>query len=377
MGEFVGIDPRWAQEVIRRMEAGKGVLGRTRPGLDAAIDEAGQDWAGHRGTTAMRRAWEFYHESQQDLKWRVDTLEQLVPVRERGMLTGAFPFGSETEAVLAAERTAHAILRALDQPATGAGAAPETATGAEGGDDQADGEEAGDDQADDGQVGGEEAGDDQADGQVGGEEAGDVMERALAGGEGKTGDPAYAAALLATLGPDAFTRLLSEHAASDTDGPAEDAVPADGGPVGGRVLAEAFASAERTGRLGDAWYELVDSAPAGVLANLVTLAGQSGAMLNRVATGLLGRPPAPGWSPRALIQAYERDPLAFQQLLAEHRDEARVLLDAAAGDPGCAEPLASAVHEALKPGAGVDGLRERAWRTVVRGLGATLEIEDR
>ncbi|WP_326628030.1 hypothetical protein OIE67_33550 [Nonomuraea fuscirosea] len=347
MGEFVGIDPRWAQEVIRRMEAGKGVLGRTRPGLDAAIDEAGQDWAGHRGTTAMRRAWEFYHESQQDLKWRVDTLEQLVPVRERGMLTGTFPFGSETEAVPAAERTAHAILRALDQPATGADAAPETATGAE------------------------------ADEQAGGEEAGDVMERALAGAEGKTGDPAYAAALLATLGPDAFTRLLSDQAAPDTGGPAEDAVPADGGPVGGRVLAEAFASAERTGRLGDAWYELVDSAPAGVLTNLVTLASQSGAMLNRVATGLLGRPPAAGWSPRALIQAYERDPLAFQQLLAEHRDEARVLLDAAADDPGCAEPLASAVHEALKPGAGVDGLRERAWRTVVRGLGATLEIEDR
>ncbi|MEV4069149.1 hypothetical protein [Nonomuraea fuscirosea] len=363
MGEFVGIDPRWAQEVIRRMEAGKGVLGRTRPGLDAAIDEAGQDWAGHRGTTAMRRAWEFYHESQQDLKWRVDTLEQLVPVRERGMLTGTFPFGSETEAVLAAERTAHAVLRALDQPATGAEAAPETATGAEGGDEQADGEEAGDDQADDGQVGGEEAG--------------DVMERALAGAEDRTGDPAYAAALLATLGPDAFTRLLSDQTASDTGGPADDAVPAGGGPVGGRVLAEAFASAERTGRLGDAWYELVDSAPAGVLTNLVTLAGQSGAMLNRVATGLLGRPPTPGWSPRALIRAYEGDPLAFQQLLAEHRDEARVLLDAAAGDPGCAEPLASAVHEALKPGAGVDGLRERAWRTVVRGLGATLEIEDR
>ncbi|MEV5891841.1 hypothetical protein [Nonomuraea fuscirosea] len=349
MGEFVGIDPRWAQEVIRRMEAGKGVLGRTRPGLDAAIDEAGQDWAGHRGTTAMRRAWEFYHESQQDLKWRVDTLEQLVPVRERGMLTGTFPFGSETEAVLAAERTAHAILRALDQPpATGAEAAPKTATAAEAGD-----------------------------GQASDEEAGDVVERALAGAEGRTGDPAFAAALLATLGPDAFTRLLSGQAAADTGGPADDAVPAGGGSVGGRVPAEAFASAERTGRLGDEWYELVDSAPAGVLTNLVTLAGQSGAMLNRVATGLLARPPASGWSPRALIQAYEGDPLAFQQLLAEHRDEARVLLDAAAGDPGCAEPLASAVHEALKPGAGVDGLRERAWRTVVRGLGATLEIEDR
>ncbi|GAA1624936.1 hypothetical protein GCM10009733_022010 [Nonomuraea maheshkhaliensis] len=318
MGEFVGIDPRWAQELIRRMEAGKGVLGRTRPGLDAAIAEAGQDWAGHRGTTAMRRAWEFYHESQQDLKWRVDTLEQLVPVRERGMLTGTFPFGSETEAVLAAERTARAVLQALDRPETGAEAS--------------------------------------------GEEAGGVVDRALAGAEGRTGDPAYAAALLAAIGPDAFTRLLSGHAAPDSDG---------------RVLAEAFASAERTGRLGDEWYELVDSAPPGVLTNLVTLAGQSGAMLNRVATGLLGRPPAPGWSPRALVRAYEGDPLAFQQLLAEHQDEARVLLDAAAGDPGCAEPLASAVHEALKPGAGVDGLRERAWRTVVRGLGAALEIEDR
>ncbi|MGP4099591.1 hypothetical protein [Nonomuraea sp. KM90] len=291
MGEFVGIDPRGAQELIRRLEAGKGVLGGTRPGLDAAIAEAGQDWTGRQGTTAMHRTWAFYHESQQDLRWRIDTLEQLVPVRERGMLTGTFPFGSEAEARRAAEDTAVAIRAAEDAAAEDAAA---------------------------------------------GGEVPDI--------EGKAGDPAYAAALLAALGPDAFTRAL------------------DGG------LAEAFASAERTGRLGDEWYALVESAPPDVLTRLVTLAGQSGTFLNRVAVGLLNRPPDPGWSPQGLIAAYGRDPLAFQQLLAEHPRETRVLLAAAAADPAIEEALAGVLHEAMKPGAGADGLRERAWVNVVRGI---------
>ncbi|MFC5823905.1 hypothetical protein [Nonomuraea insulae] len=316
MGEFVGIDPHGAQELIRRMEAGKGHLGRTRAGLDAAIAEAGQDWAGRQGATAMHRAWAFFDESQHDLKWRIDTIEQIVPVRERGMLTGTFPFGSEAEAVRSAAEAAHSIRATLDggdpaPPAEGSDTAPPTKDG-----------------------------------------------DAVLGAEVR--DPAYAAALLTALGPDAFTRAL-------------------GGPdraLGGG-LAEAFASAERTGRLGDEWYELVGSAPPGVLTSLVTLAGQSGTFLNRVAVGLLNRPPDPAWSMHDLVRAYEDEPLALQQLLAEHPSETRALLDAATRDPSLEEALAGALHEALKPGVGADGLRERAWRNIVRGVGAAVEIEDR
>lgn len=331
MGEFVGIDPHGAQELIRRMEAGKGHLGRTRAGLDAAIAEAGQDWAGRQGATAMHRAWAFFDESQHDLKWRIDTIEQIVPVRERGMLTGTFPFGSEAEAVRSAEEAAHLIRATLDDDDT----APPTEDG-----DAVPAAEAG--------------------------EGGQAVPAAEKGGAGRAvlaaevRDPAYAAALLTALGPDAFTRALGGR---------------DGALGGG--LAEAFASAERTGRLGDEWYELVGSAPVGVLTSLVTLAGQSGTFLNRVAVELLNRPPDPGWSPHDLVRAYEDEPLALQQLLAEHPHETRALLDAATRDPGLEEALAGALHEALKPGAGADGLRERAWRNIVRGVGAALEIEDR
>ncbi|GAB2910585.1 hypothetical protein ACFMQL_25070 [Nonomuraea fastidiosa] len=294
MGEFVGIDPRGAHELIRRMEAVKAYLSGTRPGLDAAIAEAGQDWAGRQGTTAMHRAWMFLHESQQDLTWRIDTVEQLVPVRERGMLTATFPFPSEPDARQAAETAAQAI------SASGDGA------------------------------------------------AGPQAARAVAAIEGEAGDPAYAAALLEALGPEVFTRLL-------------EGLPGEQG----RPLARAYASAERTGRLGDAWHELVDTAPSAALAALVTGAEQSGTVLNRVALALLNRPQDASWSPRDLLQPYAADPLAFQQLLAEHPRESRTLLNAATADPAAAQALATALHEALQPGAGADGLRERAWTTVI------------
>ncbi|MFC7588469.1 hypothetical protein ACFQYP_35730 [Nonomuraea antimicrobica] len=151
----------------------------------------------------------------------------------------------------------------------------------------------------------------------------------------QVGDPAFAAALLAALGTDAVTRLLD---------------------AGERVIAEAFAGAERTGRLGDEWYALVDDAPATALTSLVTLATQSGTFLDRVAVALLGRTPEPGWSPRDLVAAYDGRPLAFQQLLADHPREARVLLEAATGDPASERTL----RAALAPDTGADGLRARA-----------------
>ncbi|PZG20270.1 hypothetical protein, partial [Nonomuraea aridisoli] len=113
MREFVGIDPRGAHAVIRRMEAGKEALDRLRPLLDAAIAEAGEDWAGDPSAAALHRARAFLDESRQELRWRIHTLEHLVPVRERGMLTGTFPFATEEDAVETADRHARAILHAL------------------------------------------------------------------------------------------------------------------------------------------------------------------------------------------------------------------------------------------------------------------------
>ncbi|TDD40818.1 hypothetical protein E1286_33795, partial [Nonomuraea terrae] len=222
MGEFVGIDPRGAHEVIRRMEAGKEALDRLRPLLDAAIAEAGEDWAGDPGSPALHRARAFLDASGQELRWRIDTLERLVPVRERGMLTGTFPFPSEHEAVETAEQDARAILHALTDhdrhPSTAARHSVESAVAAL-----------------------------------------------------TPGDPAYASALLTALGPTTLIRLLGADARSDrgtsplptdldstdldstdTTAPANPSPPGVGntgtdGP-GGR-LAALFADAERTGRL--------------------------------------------------------------------------------------------------------------------------------
>ncbi|MBF8191000.1 hypothetical protein ITP53_35895 [Nonomuraea sp. K274] len=349
MGEFVGIDPPGAQRLIRQMEIGKSVLGGTRPGLDAAIAEAGADWAGRQGTTAMHRTWAFFHEAQQDLKWRIDTVEQLVPVREKGMLTGMFPFRGAAAATRAAEQAAGLIAAALarhDEDPSWRG-----------------------------------------------------VERAVSSAEDEVHDPAYAAALLAALGPETFTRLFGDwiRAAGEPGGLPPEAMDRAAGSSPG-VLAQAFASAERTGRLGEEWYAIVETAPADVLTTLVGLAGQSSTLLNRVAAGVLSRPPGPGWNPYNLARAYEANPEAFQHLLAEHEHEARALFaafgpatdasgpafdipgpatDASgpafdASGPGSAyeEALARALHAALRPDAGVAGLRQRAWINVIRGMGS-------
>ncbi|MGP3920974.1 hypothetical protein [Nonomuraea sp. 10N515B] len=326
MGEFVGIDPRGAYELIRRMEAGKQALTGTRPGLDAAIAEAGEDWAGRQGTAAMHRTWAFYDESQQDLKWRIDTIEQLVSVREKGILTGTFPFDSEAEAVSAAVNDANEVTETF--------------------------------QNHDRYL------------------PGDNWLRKAAGPlKGKVVDPAYAAALLAGLGgPEAFVKLFREwidtQAAGQHRGLQPEALERAAASTPG-PLAAAFASAERTGRLGGEWYDMVATAPADVLTTLVALAGQSGTFLNRVAIDLLNRSPDaesvdPDWNLHNLAQAYTANPDAFQQLLAEHPKESGVLLAADTGNPAYEPTLADALHNALKPGAGADGLRERAWFTVIR-----------
>nr|WP_311132278.1 hypothetical protein [Nonomuraea gerenzanensis]SBO93791.1 hypothetical protein BN4615_P3305 [Nonomuraea gerenzanensis] len=200
------------------------------------------------------------------------------------------------------------------------------------------------------------------------------MARAVSAVAGKVGDPAYAAALLAALGPGAFTRVLgiltgAPDAPSDTadaHGSTADAGNAAAGATAAgageaALLTKAFASAERTGRLGDEWRAMLESAPPQTLTALVTLTPQSGTVLNHVAVTLLNHPTPP---PRlhALITAYTTNPLAFQQFLAEHPHETAKLL--ATADPA----LKPALDEALKPGVGADGLRERAWSNV-QGLG--------
>ncbi|MFG2078638.1 hypothetical protein [Nonomuraea maritima] len=335
MGEFVGIDPLGAEKLIRQMEAGKAVLGGVRPGLEAAIAEAGQEWTGRAGVTAMHRTWWFFHESQQDLRWRVDTLKRMVPTRQEGMLTATFPFSKDTEAARAAQKDAGPIIEALKQHHQ----------------------------------------------HLSGQSWNEV-EKALQALKGKIDDPAYAAALLTALGPQTFQKLIRDwmntYAPGNRRGLTPDVLKSAGGSSPG-LLAKAFASAESAGRLGNEWQKMVETAPSDILTSLVTLAPQSGSFLNRVATNLLNRPPNsdpadPNWNLHNLVKAYGANPEAFQRLLAEHPKEAGVLLDAytvrTTGVPAYEEALAQALHGALKPGAGTDDLRERSWLTVINSIGS-------
>jgi hypothetical protein len=337
MGEFVGIDPLGAEKLIRQMDTGKDVLGRARPGLEAAIAEAAEHWAGHEGVTAMHRTWWFFHESQQDLKWRVDTLKRMVPTHQQGMLTGTFLFKSETEAEQAAKKDASAITEALKHH------------------------------------------DEYLSGQ-----SWSKVEKALAALKGRADDPAYAAALLAALGPTTFQKLIRDwmntQAKGDRRGLTPDALKRAGDSSPG-LLAKAFASAESSGRLGNEWQKMVETAPSDILTTLVALAPQSTTFLNRVATSLLNRPPNsdavptdPNWNLHNLAKAYQANPEAFQRLLAEHQREAGILLDAytirSTGVPAYEEMLAKALHGALKPGSGADDVRDRAWITVINSIGS-------
>ncbi|MBB5083347.1 hypothetical protein [Nonomuraea endophytica] len=337
MGEFVGIDPLGAEKLIREMEAGKNILGRTRPGLEAAITEAGEGWTGQGGAAAMHRVWAFFHESQRDLKWRIDTIQGIVPTQQKGMLTGTFTFGSVTEAAEAAKLDASAITAALEhhnQFLSGQSWAG--------------------------------------------------VEKALGALKGRTDDPGYSAALLTALGPTTFQKLLRDwmntQAAGARRGLTSDTLKRAGESSPG-LLSKVFATAESSGRLGNEWQKMIDTAPSDILTTLVALAPQSGTFLNRVAANLLNRPPNsdtfptdPNWNLHNLAKAYESNPEAFRRLLAEHPNEAGVMLDAytirSSGVPAYEETLARALHGALKPGAGSVDMRERAWITVINSIGS-------
>ncbi|NUW37133.1 hypothetical protein HTZ77_37885 [Nonomuraea sp. SMC257] len=161
MGEFVGIDPHGADQLLRQMEASKDILGRTRHGLEAAIAEAGASWTGQQGVSAMHRSWAFLDDTQRDLKWRIDTLKQMVPSSGNGLLSGVFTFASETEAARQGKADATGITGALKQHEI------ETSV-----------------------------------------ESWRKVTAATAATKAKLNDPAYAAALLASLGPDRFRALF-------------------------------------------------------------------------------------------------------------------------------------------------------------------------
>ncbi|MET7336227.1 hypothetical protein [Nonomuraea sp. NPDC005650] len=337
MGEFVGIDPGRADQLIQQMEAGKRVLASTRPGLEAAIDEAREAWTGQQGVIVMHRSWAFFDENQRDLKWRIDTIRRMVPSGAQGLVTVFFTFATESEAAQQGKRDAATISEALKRHDV------ETTV-----------------------------------------ESWHKVADALAATGEKVDDPAYAAALLGALGPDTF-RATFMHWMRDK-GPA---VMQRGVPPGTLeqaqdtlgLLARAYSSAGGAGRLGDEWREkLVETTEPSVLTSLLTLAKQSGTFLNQVATRLLSRHLAAessagqNWNLNALVEAYDADPQPLQSLLAENKQVAGWLLHPGrfrtTGISGFEERLAGVLDKALKPGAGVADLRDRAWLNLINGLGA-------
>ncbi|MCK2213328.1 hypothetical protein MF672_005900 [Actinomadura sp. ATCC 31491] len=336
MGEFVGIDPSRAEQLIREMEGGKNVLGRTRHGLEAAIAEAGPAWTGPPGVAAMHRSWAFFDETQRDLKWRMDTLKQLVPSSGNGLLSVFLPFNSETEAARQGKADAGPIAGALKQH--------------------------------------------EIENSV---ETWRKLTEATAATKEKLKDPAYAAALLKALGPDKF-RALFMHWMKDK-GPAMDKGLPPGVLQQGREtlgpLAEAYANAERAGRLGEEWRgKFMESTQPGVLTAMLEMSKPSSRLLNQVALRVLGRPLAadlptsPNWSLNTLVEAYDADPQALQTLLADNKDAAGWLLhpqrDRMSGVAGLEGKLAGVLDKALNPGAGTAAVRDRAWFNIIRGMGA-------
>ncbi|MGR6914274.1 hypothetical protein ACU635_08475 [[Actinomadura] parvosata] len=336
MGEFVGIDPRGADQLIRQMETGKDILGRTRHGLETAIAEAGVLWTGTQGVSAMHRSWAFFNDTQQDLKWRIDTLRQMLSTAGDGLLSGVFTFDNEAAAARQGKADAAPITEALKQYEI--------------------------------------------------ENSPDNWRKvttAVAATKQKLTDPAYAAALLSALGPDRFRALFMQW--MKNKGPAMDKGVPPGTLKEGKdalgPLAEAYANAERAGRLGKEWgEEFIKTTQPGVLTALVAMSKPSARLLNQVALRVLGRPLAAdlptsqNWNLNALMDAYDMDPQALQTLLAENKDAAgRLLHPQRARQSGIADfekKLAGVLDKALRPGTGVDSVRERAWFNIIRGMGA-------
>ncbi|MFC5825253.1 hypothetical protein [Nonomuraea insulae] len=337
MGEFVGIDPSGAERLSREMNIGKNVLGQTRPKLEAAIAEAGASWTGQQGVAALHRSWAFFDDTQRDLQWRMDTLKQMVPSSGNGLLSGLFTFDNEAEAARQGKADAAPIAEALKQHEI------ENSL-----------------------------------------KSWQKVAAAVAATKEKLKDPAYAASMLAALGPERFRALfmqwMKDKGLAATDKGLPPSVVQQGRESLG-PLAEAYANAERAGRLGEEWgKKFIERTDPGVLTTLVAMSKPSSTLLNQVALRVLGRPLAadgatsPNWNLSALVEAYDADPEALQTLLAQNKDAAGWLLHPGrfrqTGIPNFEERLAGVLDKALRPGAGDDRVREQAWINVINGVGA-------
>ncbi|GAA0973225.1 hypothetical protein GCM10009555_027770 [Acrocarpospora macrocephala] len=336
MAEFMGMDPAGVQDLIRRLETGKSVLAGVRPGLESAIAEAGPDWAGVGGATAMHRTWAFFHDSQADLRWRLEVLQQVLPDRPFGPTKVDMPFANQAEAAAAGKRAGAELAGALavhqreDTLHSWA-----------------------------------------------------KVEAALAAAGGKARDPAYAAAFLGALdGADTihtiFNTWMDIHAAGQRGLPPEIWETAEES-LG--ALAAAFAAAEGTGNLPAGWREDILRADPATLSAMVGLARTSTAFLNEVGRRQFSSPGTgsapllmgPDWNSVLVARAFTANPAALQRLLAEHKEIAGRLLRPqlvnGAGTTEFSRLLAAALDRALALDTGSAALREQALINLIKGVG--------
>ncbi|GAA1019386.1 hypothetical protein Aple_048760 [Acrocarpospora pleiomorpha] len=339
MAEFMGMDPAGVHALIRRLESGKSILAGIRPGLEAAIAEAGADWAGAGGITAMHRAWAFFHDSQADLRWRLEVLQQVLPDRPLGLTTVSLPFVSQEQAAAAGKRAGMTLADALaahqteDTPQSWA-----------------------------------------------------KVDAALAAaGLDETRDPAYAAAFLRALGGvetvhTIFGKWMDFHTAGPRRGLRAEIWATAQESLG--ALATAFTAAEASDRLPAGWREnVLARADPATLSAIVALARPSGPFLNEVgvrqfgsrATGSAPLMMGPDWNSVLVARAYTANPGALQKLLAEHEEIAGKLLRPqlvkGTGTSEFPALLATALGRALDSGIGSAATRERAWINLINAVG--------
>ncbi|MEV7965335.1 hypothetical protein AB0O34_05050 [Sphaerisporangium sp. NPDC088356] len=329
MGEFVGINPQGAQNLLSAMGETVQRAAALKPYLSASIAEADDDWPAGPGTEVLDRCWQFLTAAMRDLNWRTQTIQRVETASQQHGVKGA-------EFVFPSAESAHASGVIAGDAVKAAWTAYQT---------------------DPSLVNWR------------------GLQSALADRQGKTTDTEYAAGLLAQLGPSAFTGILRaesrKHQNSRSGYSPADLARAknDLGP-----LAEAFAAADSTGKApANLRARLLDHSPMDDLAALLALAPQSPAFVVAAGTKLAKssghRSPDPDWNTHWLVKALNKDLAATQQLLATG-DNAALLLRPevvkGTGAPGFENMLADTLDKALAPGAGDDNLRRDAWIATIK-----------
>ncbi|GII80509.1 hypothetical protein Sru01_54910 [Sphaerisporangium rufum] len=332
MGEFVGINPHAARNLLAAMDDTAQRAAALRSNLSASIAEAGADWPAGPGAEVLDRCRRFLLEAHRDLTWRVQTIERTEDAEVRAGVKGAEFLFPSAESARAAGTVAGGQVKAAWQ-AYQADPSPETWQ---------------------------------------------AVQAALAGRQGKTSDTEYAAGLLAQLGAGAFAGIMrteSRRHQNSRSGysPADLArVRKDLGP-----LADALGAADSAGKApADLKKRLLDDVPLDDLAALLALAPQSSGFVaaagTRLAKGSSHKNPAPNWNTHWLVQALGKDLHATQQFLAT-KGNAELLLRPevvkGTGTPDFERHLATALDKALAPAAGDDTLRRAAWINVIKVFG--------